>query len=211
MYHEIMSEKPRTYRKVERARREAETRLKITRAAVDLHETRGPANTTVTDIARMAGVSRMTVYNHFPNDVDLFAACSSHWATRNPFPDASSWDGIDDPRKRLTAGLEELYGWYGEKQEMLGMVFRDLPLVPALAEVMTEFWSSYVDAIVATLARGWRASPTGLDAALRLAVDFNTWRSLSASGLDDPAAARLVARMVTGVTESSRSVRHAET
>ena len=189
----------RTYRKTERARQEADTRRRITEAAVELHRTLGPANTKITDVAELAGVSRMTVYNHFPTEVDLFVACSTHWATQNPFPDPSRWAAIDDPSERLVSALKELYGWYGLKEDMLGKVFRDTPVVPALAGVMDGFWSKYVEELVRTLAHGWPAvgdADVVLQPALRLVVDFGTWRVLTGSGLDHGRAAELAARMV---------------
>ena len=189
----------RPYHKTERARQEADTRRRITEAAVELHRTVGPANTKITDVAELAGVSRMTVYNHFPTEVDLFVACSTHWATQNPFPDPARWAAIDDPSERLVSALEELYEWYGLKEDMLGKVFRDAPAVPSLAEVMDGFWSAYVEELVRTLAHGW---PAGGDAdvvlqpALRLVVDFGAWRVLTGAGLDYGRAAELAARMV---------------
>jgi AcrR family transcriptional regulator len=204
----------RPYRKGKRAEAEAETRLRITEAAVELHGTVGPANTTVTEVARLAGVSRMTVYNHFPTDVELFTACSTHWATQNPFPDPSTWTGIADPAERLGHAMAELYAWYGLKQAMLGNVLRDVPVVPALAEVMEVLWSMFMDGAVHVLSEGWHsrdveagteagdaeaADAEAIRATVRLAVDFNTWQVLTASGLDDAVAAALMARMVHGV------------
>jgi AcrR family transcriptional regulator len=190
---------PRPYRKTKRARSEEQTRLRITEAAVELHGTVGPAQTTVTDVAKRAGVSRMTVYNHFPTDVDLFTACSTHWARQNPFPDPSTW--IDpDPAKRLRAALEELYVWYGLKQQMLGNIFRDTPNLPALAAVMAELWEPYAEAMVQALAEGWSGAGDDVSitsASLRLAIDFHTWELLTVSGLDHRGAARLMARMVS--------------
>ncbi len=191
----------RPYRKTERARQEAETRRRITEAAVELHRTLGPANTKITDVAELAGVSRMTVYNHFPTEVDLFMACSTHWATHNPFPDPARWATIDDPSERLVSALKELYEWYGLKEDMLGKVFRDTPILPPLAVVMDELWSTYVEELVRTLAHGWpvRGGKTeALQATLRLVVDFHTWRVVTGSGLDHGRAAELVARMVIG-------------
>jgi AcrR family transcriptional regulator len=189
----------RPYRKIERARREAETRLRITEAAVELHRSVGPANTTVTEVAQLAGVTRMTVYNHFPTDTDLFVACSTHWASQNPFPDPTSWTEIADPPERLLRALTEFYAWYGDKEDMLGKVFRDTPLVPSLGEVMEGFWTGYVDELVGVLSQGWRmgvAERPGFRAALRLALDFNTWRGLTSSGLGQEDAAALISRMV---------------
>jgi AcrR family transcriptional regulator len=189
----------RQYRKTKRARQEQETRRRITEAAVELHRAVGPARTAITDIAKHAGVSRMTVYSHFPTEVDLLMACSTHWARSNQFPDPSSWAPIDDPAERLTIALEELYRWYGRKQDMLGKVLRDIHTVEALATVMDGLWSPWLRAIIQTLAVGWPAHRAGGDelmGALRLAVDFDTWRLLTGSGLDDRAAADLVARML---------------
>lgn len=189
----------RSYRKIERARREEETRRRITEAAVQLHGTVGPARTTITDLASRAGVSRMTVYNHFPNEIDLFLACSSHWAERNPFPDPAAWITIEDPHKRLETALRELFAWYREKEDMLGKIFRDMAAVPTLQEVMESLWPPYLDRLVDTLAQDWPAGGTAeksLRAALRLTVDFETWRVLTRSKLNDDQAARLTARMV---------------
>ena len=194
----------RPYRKIERARREEETRRRITEAAVDLHGTRGPANTTVTEVAKLAGVSRMTVYNHFPTEFDLFLACSTHWATRNPFPDPSRWAESNNPSERLISALKELYGWYGLKEDMLGKVFRDAPVLPSLQKVLDDLWSTYVEQLVGALAQGWpvrKAESETLRAALRLVVDFGTWRVLTRSGLDHGRAAELAARIVIGSFE----------
>jgi len=199
-----MSKQPskRPYRKRKRAQAEEETRLRITEAAVELHGTVGPANTTVTHVAELAGVTRMTVYNHFPTDGDLFVACSSHWFAMNPAPDAEPWSAIPDPVDRLRDALGELYGWYRQKQGMMGNVLRDAPVLPALGEIMEAAWSPYVDGVVAVLAEGWtqeRGSDPGLAASLRVAVDFHTWQLLTGSGrLDDRDAADLAADMVAG-------------
>ena len=175
--------------------------MRITAAAVELHRTLGPANTKVTEVAKRAGVSRMTVYNHFPTEVDLFVACSTHWATQNPFPDPERWAAIDDPPERLVSALRELYEWYALKEDMLGKVFRDTPVVPSLAEVMDDLWSTYEEELVRTLAHGWQvreAESEALQATLRLVVDFHTWRVLTGSGLDHGRAGELGARMVFG-------------
>ena len=194
--------KRRPYRKRKRAEAEEETRRRITEAAVELHGTVGPANTTVTDLAERAGVSRMTVYNHFPTDVDLFHACSSHWESRNPFPDPAAWREHEDPRIRLRTALSELYDWYDRKQGMLGKLLRDAPLLPTFGAFMDEHWGGYMDAVLAELSRAWsdRQAVDGdrLRASLRLVVDFHTWRVLTESGISTATAADVAARMAAG-------------
>src|SRR5712691_6671868 len=91
----------RRYRQLRRAELEAQTRLRITEAAMKLHGTVGPLRTTVTAVAEQAGVQRGTVYRHFPDEDALFAACSTHWLSLNPTPNPDAWAGIADPSKRL--------------------------------------------------------------------------------------------------------------
>lgn len=206
----MATEQKRPYRKRKRAETEEETRRRITEAAVELHGTVGPANTKVTELAERAGVSRMTVYNHFPTEVDLFRACSSHWESRNPFPDPTAWLRHADPEVRLGRALAELYEWYDQKQGMLGNVLRDAQLLPTLRGFMDEHWGGFMDAAVDALASGWaggaESDPGRLRGALRLAVDFHAWRVLTDSGLTSEAAAELVARMAGVAVEATSAV-----
>jgi len=197
--------RPRPYQKRERARQEEATRRRITEAAVELHGTIGPARTTVTDLARLAGVSRMTVYNHFPTERDVFVACSSHWAAAHPFPDPSGWVSAEAPADRLSRALRELYRWYQDNRGMLANVLRDTEVVPSLQPVMAAIWPPYLDRVVETLARGWvvrRSERTALRAMLRLAVEFSTWQVLTAAGLSSARAADRAYQMVLGATDA---------
>lgn len=195
-----MSDEPRKYRKLERARQEEETRRRITEAVVELHRTVGPARTKVTEVAERAGVSRMTVYNHFPTEADLVGACSAHWAAANPLPDPGSWTTIEDPRTRLHAALTELYRFYGEGEDMLGNVLRDAPVVEPLGAIMEERWAPYMKGVVEVLSEGW-SGDEGLFAALRVAIDFRTWRLLDRSMPDLDAAVGVAVRMVAGASQ----------
>lgn len=196
----------RRYRKKERARQEAETQLRITEAVIGLHRTVGPARTTVKEVAERAGVSRMTVYNHFPTEADLIEACSTHWASQNPLPDPERWRGVADPDRRLRAALGELYGWYRDTEDMMGKVLRDAPIVAPLGELVEARWFGTVARMVEVLAAGRPdAAAPELRAALRLAVDFATWRTLTGSGLGDGAAADLAAGIVARVPAPARA------
>ena len=63
----------------QRAEQMDETRQRIIESTVRLHGTLGPAHTTIAGIAEDAGVTRLTVYRHFPDDEAIFEACSAHW------------------------------------------------------------------------------------------------------------------------------------
>ena len=67
-----MTDERRPYEKKRRAELEAETRLRITESAMELHGTVGPARTSISAMADRAGVRRSTVYRHFPDEAALF-------------------------------------------------------------------------------------------------------------------------------------------
>lgn len=167
---------------------------------MELHRTVGPARTKVTEVAQRAGVSRMTVYNHFPTEADLIGACSAHWAAENPFPDPAPWATIEDPRARLHTALTELYGFYEDTKDMMGNVLRDAPIVEPLEAIMEERWAPYVETVVDALAEGWTAGSEDaeLRAALHVVVDFRTWRLLDRAMPDVEAATGVAVRMVMG-------------
>lgn len=185
---------PRKYELKRRAEGLQETRRRITEATVELHKTVGPARTTISAIAERAGVQRLTVYRHFPDERSLLAACSAHWIASGPPPDVSAWAAIEDPGERCRTALRELYGWYRREQAMLANVERDAPVMPALAEIAD--WTPFTAAATAVLMRGLPQRKR-TRAALGHALEFSTWRSLAGrQGLSDAKAAELMAGLV---------------
>lgn len=170
----------RAYRKRRRAELEDETRLRITEAAIDLHGSVGPARTTISAVAERAGVQRATVYRHFPDEVALFGACSTHWLALHPLPDQSAWTAIEDPDRRLRTALEQLYAWFGRTEYMVEKTTRDVALVPALRPSMDAF-AGWFEAAADALLRGRPergARRRRVRAAIGHALAFGTWRSL---------------------------------
>lgn len=182
-----------------RAEQEAETRLRITEAAVALHGTLGPAQTSVSAVAERAGVRRSTVYRHFPDEAALFGACSAHWAAANPPPDLTAWERIEDPDERLATALAELYAYYRRTEGMIEKLLRDEAAVPVVAKLMAVFWGMLDDAADGLLAgRGLRGKARQRTrAAVGHALAFPTWQDLTgAQGLSDADAAALMSRLV---------------
>lgn len=210
----------RPYKLKARARRREEVHRRITEATVDLHRTVGPARTTVSDIAKLAGVQRATVYNHFPTEEELLDACSSHWVAENPPPDPEAWAGVEDAGRRVEIALTAMYAYFASGEDMLEKVLRDASLIPALDETNRRKWWPFIEELVASLARGWEKSclvdpavlglpgkrrsrtksagdrETAITATLRVALDFYTWQRLARSGLSNEEAARLAAQWV---------------
>jgi AcrR family transcriptional regulator len=199
----------RTYRKRRRAEQERRTRERITEAAVRLHGTVGPARTTVSGVAKEAGVQRATVYRHFPDEVSLFAACSAqYWAT-NPMPDPGAWSSISDPEARLRHALGEMYAFFRHTEGMLEKTSRDAPLVEAMARPVAEF-RGYLNAAAAAIIAGRPERGKArrrVQAVVGHAVSFPTWQSLvRQQGLKDTEAVAVMAALV----ESAGGARPAE-
>lgn len=196
-----MSNKKRRYEQRARAERQADTRRRIAEATAELHEEVGPARTTVAEIARRAGVQRLTVYNNFPDEHDLFAACQQHFLAQNPPPDLATALELERPSERVESVLHRLYGWYRRTERMSTNVRRDRETMPALDALMAETSDAALgrlaDALAAGVAGGRPRRP--VRAAVALALDFWTWRRLAREGLGDRAAARLM----TGFVESA--------
>lgn len=189
-----MSTQKRKYELKARAQAQEATRLRIAAAAAALHEEVGVARTAVADIARRAGVTRLTVYNHFPDLQTLLPACTAHWLGEHPFPDLEPAFAREDPTERLREVLTKLYGWYRDGQAMNRRTFGERAAVPELDAWMTQS----VDPLLAAFAERLAAGFDGRDAPplIALALDFWTWQRLDHQGLDDAAAARLMTRVV---------------
>jgi AcrR family transcriptional regulator len=188
----------RPYRQKRRAELAEQTRLRITQAAVELHGSVGPAQTSVSALAELAGVERATVYRHFPDEGALFDACSAHWRVDHPYPDPGPWAQIADPVARTRTALSELYAYYEGAGTMIDNLIRDAPSVAAIGPRFDRFWE-YLDAIAGLCVagrglRGRRAARTR--AALGHALDQRTWRSLNDRGLSHAEAVDLMGALV---------------
>ncbi len=188
----------RKYELRKRAEQVADTHLRITEAAIELHGTVGPARTTLSAVAERAGVERRTLYRHFPTEAELFGACSAHWFAANPWPDLAAWRAIRDPDERLALALDELYAYYERTAPMYSNVLRDAELVDYARDAVAPL-DAYLDAAAEALAAGRGARGRHrrlLLVALRHAVAFSTWQSLTASGAGRADAAALVTALV---------------
>jgi AcrR family transcriptional regulator len=190
----------RTYRLKKRAERQEETRLRIVEAAIDLHRTVGPARATVSAIAEQAGVERHTYYRHFPEERNLFNGCTGLYMERNPLPDPAAWREIPDPRKRLLRGLSEMYSYYERNEAMLTNVVRDAEVHPLTRETFERHVAPQLGAIGEALADGLPRRRS-IQAAIMLALDFNTWRLLvRRGGLSTRQAAQLMTTTLSCVS-----------
>ena len=190
---------PRRYELKRRAERRDETRRRIVDATIHLHQTVGPTGASITAIAREAGVSRLTVYRHFPDEVSLLRACTSTYNVANPPPDVGELVGISDPVRRLEVALEKTYAYYTDNEAMLLSGADALPTHPALGVALEPFFEGQRQ-LVGLLASGWEVDGgpgTTLRAAIGHAIGLLTWRSLrNEQGLTNEQSVRLMIGMV---------------
>jgi AcrR family transcriptional regulator len=186
----------RAYEMRKRADQMGQTRERIIEATVRLHTTRGPAQTTIAGIASEAGVTRATVYSHFADDLELFAACSGRWLDEHPGPDPSSWAAVEDPDERARTGLGELYAWYAANADALRLMSRDVHAIP---DPIVAGRLAGEENMAQQLAAGWgdrgKARRHRLAIARHL-VRFPSWESLSGDEMPPEEVADLAAAIL---------------
>ena len=161
-----------------RAEQVDQTRQRIVEATVELHGSAGPAATTIAAIAEAAGVTRLTVYRHFPDEAALFGACSAHWISQQQLPDPAAWSGIGDPAARLRAGLADLYRFYRAGAGMLTCLYRDLAALPEVyQQALLDQDTLFCDVLAAPFG-GTSNQHRRRRALIGHAISFWTWRSL---------------------------------
>lgn len=193
----------RPYRLKQRAEAQARTRQKIVDAAIELHQSKGIAGTTVGDIAARAKVGKVTVYRHFPDELSLVTACSGKYFQQHPMPDIEAWLRIGPASDRLRQGLRDVYRFHRETEAMMTQVLaeaRDLPIM----EPYDAHWRRAVE----ILAEPWSATGSDenlLKAALALALTFDTWRLLVRTRkLTEDEAIALMMRLVSETGPAGR-------
>ncbi len=187
-----------------------QTRLDITAAAARLHTSIGPANTTIAAIADEAGVTRLTVYRHFPDLETLFVACRAHWRSENPPPDASAWSTTPGLRTRVRRALTAQYGWYREHAEELFPIYRDMTTSPlGLQETMrAENARRGMLLVDGHAPEGEPGRP--MRAAARHLLAYPTWRSLAVDqGLSDAEAVELGVTVLEALLDAAGNDRRA--
>lgn len=183
--------KRRKYELKQRAESQQRTRERIVDATIALHEQVGPAATTISAIADLAGVQRLTVYRHFPDERALLGACSSKWLEGHPPPEIAGIDGNSADRRTRTV-LDALFDYYSRTERMWASVYRDADEMEEVREVLAGF-EAYLDDAADSLLGEWAPRRSRrLKATIRHALRFSTWQSLVTAGLTNQGMARLV-------------------
>jgi AcrR family transcriptional regulator len=187
---------PRRYELRKRAERQAGTGRRIVDAALTLHGQVGPVRTTVSAIADRAGVERLTVYRHFPDEPALLGACTNRLFAKHPLPDMNGWFAERHPAVRLRRALDDLYAWYRATEPVAARLLLDAPELPPLRAGLRPLTDPLAE-LPAALSEGWPTfGPFGrarLAGVIGHAVEVGTWQSLAVRrGLSDREAADLL-------------------
>lgn len=142
----------RNYTMRKRADAHDRTRERILHATMQVHDEKGVAPATLSEIAARAGVGLATVSRHFPTYSDLVQACGAHvWMEmRPPVPDdaAAVFAGLQDTPARLARLVGEVDAFYARGAHRLRLAGRDRDLMPELDGFLTA-----VEAGIAALVR----------------------------------------------------------
>lgn len=170
---------PRKYDLGKRRDLVEETRQRIVDAALALHTSRGPASTSVRDIAARADVSLVTVYRHFPAADEIYRACRARFFEKYP-PPRFEVKPKDAREERVRALLRQLYGYYDAVGDLMWPVLRDSELVPEVGAGFREMEKSFTEIAEQAVLAGGRPTPD-LQRVVDLVVLFMslaTWRTL---------------------------------
>jgi len=176
-------------------------------AALQLHTTKGPARTSMQDIALLADVSLVTVYRHFPELKDLFRDCGERFREKYPFPGPDILEGCQSFEKRVSILIGAIYQYYAVVGDAIWLVQCDAEALPHFDAVFQRFTAHLTSLAEAALLP---LSPKGKNyrrvlATIKLAIGVGTWRNLvRLQGLSSDQASELMADMVLCAAGANR-------
>ncbi|MEZ0090473.1 TetR/AcrR family transcriptional regulator [Streptacidiphilus sp. EB129] len=115
-------------------------RERILAAAVDVVTERGIAAATTKEIARAAGVSEGSLYNHFGNKTELIGATMAELAggVRDAMLDLLGRVGAGTVEDNLVGAAEAVIGFYGRLLPVTGSVYGDPVMLAQIRREMPE-------------------------------------------------------------------------
>ena len=174
---------PRRYSNEKRQAAVDETRARIVRATMELHNANGILATRFEDIARRADVATATVYRHFPTLDDIVNACGALTVHTIQPPMAADAPRLFAGARSLPARVErlvrEMASFYQRSQRTWVVVLRDCEKL----EQLRHFIAAHRDSIEAHVREALQPildelDPSTIQVVCAL-VDYPTWQSLT--------------------------------
>jgi AcrR family transcriptional regulator len=174
---------PRRYSREKRQAAVDETRARIVRATMELHNANGILATRFEDIAKRADVATATVYRHFPTLDHIVNACGALTMHTIQPPTVEDAPRLFAGAKSLPARVErlvrEMASFYERSQKTWVAVLRDCDKLAQLRA----FVDAHRAAIEAHVREALRPLGDGLEPrtiqVVCALVDYPTWQSLT--------------------------------
>ena len=189
-----------------------ETRERIVRAAMALHDEQGVATTSFADVAELAEVGPATVLRHFPTLSSLVMACGEHVAAemRPPSPaDAGRvFAGLPTTHARLERLVGELDAFYARGSLRLIAAANDRNRVPELDQFLM-----MVDAGIETFIRQAIIDEPQSEPLIRILMGLSSisvWRWMNHAKLKDAERQGILVDLLVSAIASARSRSHAK-
>jgi AcrR family transcriptional regulator len=192
----------RSYNSDTRRQRQSELRARIAATAAELYAQKGAVATSYADIAKHAGVSLPTIYNHFPSQHELMDACTWHVAAQAPTMPAAEILAAPDLRsacERLVAAADKSNAYFEP-----WMAWHEGRLVPFLAEFGEGSRKRQVALIIELLSRHLEAGEQReVPAAWESLIHFDLWhRMVREHKLPRAAVRALLVNLLLAVVEA---------
>ncbi len=198
---------PRTYSMHRRAASHDETRERIVRACMALHDEQGITATSFADVARRAGVGAATVLRHFPTLGSLVMACGQHVVQEmrplHPAAAEETFAGLATTRDRIDKLINELDAFYTRGSMRLAIAANDRDRVPELDQFL-----SAVDGGIAAYVREALVDekPSEKDIEIAMALcSLPVWERLARAGLTQAQRGALLADILMSALASMRA------
>lgn len=189
---------PRAYSMTRRRPAVEATRRGIVEAAARLHSRHGAVRTTWDDIAAEAGVSRATVYHHFPSLSDLIPACAQLAFELADIPTrheaAERFAALPTPAARLARLIDDTCRCYAAGAFWLRAAWRERDIVPEMGMAVRRLQRA-MRVLLYAATEGLEIDAESHLVLLAL-VDFPFWDALRASGVPDGAVAKRIRFLV---------------
>ena len=186
-----------TYRMRARAEAVEATRARLLEAAGDAFSKQAYDDVRLGAIAREAGVTQQTLFNHFGSKEALYSACVE--AARERIDDVRAGAVPGDARSIVSALLAQ-YERGGDANARAAALEERIPAVTAMLALARSYHQDWLAEMFAdTLPAGGAARREAL-AALHAATDVFTWKLLRRDlGLSRRTTADVMTRLVTGL------------
>ncbi|MGH6894422.1 MAG: TetR/AcrR family transcriptional regulator [Dongiaceae bacterium] len=198
LFNEIMFDEKKTrprrpYLLRRRAETAEETRRRIVEATFALHAEHGVAATTMTHIAKRAGVGIGTVYHHFPALDQTVAACTAYAQETAPLPTDAIFAGAKSMRERVLRLVTAMFDYF-DLLPGFERVRADQDKVPAVQSFMVAEERQRIELTRTALAPF--AVDRDLIRIIAALLDAAVYRGLQRTGLSMEAAAAAIADVI---------------